>query len=442
MISLWPFQIEALQAVQADFATGIRRTLVSMPTGTGKTIVMCACVQMALAAGNRSLVVVPSGELVDQTVSKLQQIGISPGVVKQDRDEWQYPVVVAQFQTLARRRRLARIPPDWFRFVLIDEAHMSCAPSIRRIMRYMCAAWFVGFTATPFRGDGQSLATANWHSVAYVYHVDRAVSEGYLARPSVVRVSTSVDLDSVKIEKPRGISHATGEDFQVSSLERVINTPERNGQIVRAFIQNGQGGRAIAFCVTRRHALDLANTFRTHGIAAGMVHYEMEKEHRRSVLESHKAGHLWVLTNVSLLSQGYDDPGLGCVIMARPTLSKTLFLQCVGRGLRRLDPSKEFCVVLDVVDACNRHKLAVTNEVFDLRYDMQDMSLGIVTAQERSMLYSQMVGKGMPPNLVERVAYSDSLSRDHLTVYLEAIGTDKLDTNRLKQILGMGSFHR
>jgi superfamily II DNA or RNA helicase len=440
MIELWPFQIEAVQAVHKEFATGIRRTLVSMPTGTGKTIVICACVQMALQAGNRCLVVVPSTELVDQTVEKLARIGIHSGVVKQNRDEWQHPVVIAQYQTLARRKRLARIPPDWFRFVMIDEAHMSYSPSIRRIMRYMCTAWFIGFTATPFRGDRKSLALANWGSVAYVYTLDKAVEDGYLAKPIIVRISTNVNLDTVAVSKvPR--EGGLVEDFRSSSLEKAINTPERNLRIARAFMSECGHVRAIAFCVTRKHALDLANSMRSIGIAAGMVHYEMDPSLRRAALDAHKAGRLQVLTNVSVLSQGYDDNGIGCVIMARPTLSKTLFVQCVGRGLRggwRLDPDKRSCTILDVVDSCSRHKLAVTNEVFDLKHDMADVSLGIVTSKERLGLYSGMVKLGLEPSLVERVAYSDSLTRSHLTAYSSALAGGRLSNVELRQILGLG----
>lgn len=441
-ITLWPFQIEAVQAIDHEFAKGIRRTLVSMPTGTGKTIVMCACVHMALQVGSRCMVIVPSTELVEQTVNRLASIGIQAGVIKQGRDEWQYPVVVAQYQTLARRRRLARIPPELFRFVLIDEAHMSYAPSIRRIMRYMCTAWFIGFTATPFRGDKKSLALANWGSVAYVYSLDEAIKDGYLAKPTIVKVKTTVSLDDVGTQKVRKEGDIV-EDFRARALEKVVNTESRNRQIVQAFMARCDGQRAVAFCATRRHALDLANMFRAYGVPAGMVHYEMDPSARKGVLDAHKSGALTIVTNVSVLSQGYDDPELECVIMARPTLSKPLFVQCVGRGLRggwRLNPSKQFCTVLDVVDTCSRHRLAVTDEVFDLQHDMADVSLGIVTAKERLRLFKKMVDNGLPQNLVERVAYSDGLTRDHLSAYMSAVGSGELGDSELRQILGLPSY--
>ena len=436
--NLWPFQREAVLAVNVEFAKGMRRVLVSMPTGTGKTIVLCACVMMAIQAGNRCLVVVPSAELVKQTVEKLNHIGIFPGVVKQDRDEWAYPVVVAQFQTLARRDRLTRIPPDWFKFVLIDEAHQSFAPSFRRIMRYMCASWFVGFTATPFRGDGKSLALANWHSVAYVYPIDRAVKEGWLAKPRVVKVKTNINLDHVKLESKHE-AFGIVKDFRAGALERLVNTPARNAAIVQAFVNLGQGERAIAFCVTRKHALDLANTFRAYGVPAGMVHYETDPKERAELLAAHQRGELLVLTNVSVLSTGYDDPWLGAIIMARPTLSKVVFMQCIGRGLRRLDESKEFCTILDVVDVCSRHKIAITDEVFDLKHDLADASLGIVTAKERALLLQQVVKCGVPGELAERVAYSDGLSRDHYSAYLRAAGSGEITTSVVEQILGLGT---
>jgi superfamily II DNA or RNA helicase len=437
MYNLWPFQSEALLAINAEFAKGMRRTLVSMPTGTGKTIVLCACVVMALRAGTRCLIIVPTAELVGQTVEKLQNIGIFPGVVKQDRDEWDYPVVVAQFQTLARPQRITRIPPDMFKFILIDEAHQSFAPSFKRIMRYFCTSWFVGFTATPFRGDKNSLALANWHSVAYVYPIDRAIREGWLAKPRVVKVSTRVNLDGIPVDMKQE-SFGIVQDFRARELEKIVDTPERNEAIVAAFAALKLKERAIAFCVTRRHALDLANTFRAFGIPAGMIHYQSPPAERAAILSAHQRGELSVVTNVSVLSQGYDDPGLGAVIMARPTLSKVVFVQCIGRGLRRLDPSKEYCTILDVVDVCSRHRIAITDEVLDLQHDLSDPSLGIVTAQERGLLLEQIRNCGVSQELAERVAYSDALTRAHYEAYKKAAKSGGISTPVVAQILGLG----
>jgi superfamily II DNA or RNA helicase len=435
-IRLWPFQSEAIQSIQTDFAKGIRRAIVSMPTGTGKTVVIAAMVRIAIASGRRCLIIVPSGELVIQTIKTLGDFGVPAGVVKRDRDEWDAPVVIAQMQTLSRRNRLARIPWDHFSLVLIDECHMSYAPTHRRVMRYMCASWFVGFTATPFRGDKRSLALAGWQSVSFVYPLQRAIQEGYLAQPVPVRITTNTSLVKVEVEKKRHGDEIVN-DFRTTSLEQAVNTQERNSLIVRGYLGYGRGERAVAFCVTRRHALDLANAFRAHGISAAMVHFEMPQHQREAVLRAHQAGEIWIVTNVAVLTQGYDDPTLGCIILARPTLSKVLHLQCLGRGLRSVDGRKKQCIVLDVVDACGKHKLAITDEVLDLKRDMQDPTLGVVTAKERNLLLAQLVGRGLDPHLSERVAFSDSLGRTHLAAYLQALGAGRFGQTELCQVLGL-----
>jgi len=370
----WPFQQEALRKVDEQFRRGVRRTIVSMPTGTGKTVLLVFLTHMAIQAGHRVLILVHSKELIDQTYAKLASVGIIPGVVKCEFDEFDRPVVIGQIQTVSRKARLGRIPKGWFDFVIVDECHLANAQTWQRVLRHFGQAWMVGLTATPFRGDKDSLAWAhfagmkyaNWQSIAYVYEIKRAIKEGYLARPDVHEVATGVNLDSVVVRKPTEGGVA---DFSTKGLESAIDTPGRNQAIVDAWLRICPGVRSVAFCVTQKHALNLANTFRRAGVEAYRVRHGMGDAQRDAVIANHKAGRFDVLTNCTMLTHGYDDPTLGCVIMARPTLSKPLYMQCVGRGMRPLN-GKDRCFVLAAVDTCTQHRIAITSEVMELEEDM------------------------------------------------------------------------
>src|SRR5436309_6383478 len=155
-----PYQYEAVAALLAATARGVQRPLLVLPTGTGKTIVFALLVQRR---GGRALILAHRDELIQQAVDKLHLVDptLPLGIVQAERDELTAPTVVASVQTLSRRPRLARLVPD-FHTIVIDEAHHAPAPSYRRILEY-CRAWHpdgplvVGVTATPARGDRQSL---------------------------------------------------------------------------------------------------------------------------------------------------------------------------------------------------------------------------------------------------------------------------------------------
>ena len=378
-----PYQVEAIDAVDKQFRQGVRRTIVSMPTGTGKTVLLVFLTHMAIQAGHRVLILVHTEELIKQTYETLATVGILPGVVKCEFDEFDRPVVIGQVQTVSRKARLGRIPKGWFDFVIVDECHLANAQSWQRVLRHFGQAWMVGLTATPFRGDKDSLAWAhfagmkyaNWQSIAYVYDIKRAIREGHLAQPVVHEVLTGVNLDKVIVRTP----HEGGvADFSSKGLESAIDTPARNQAIVDAWLRIAPGIRTVAFCVTQKHALNLTNTFRRNGVESYRVRHGMGDAQRNAVIANHKAGRFDVLTNCTMLTHGYDDQTLGCVIMARPTLSKPLFMQCVGRGMRPKEGMR--CLVLAAVDTCTQHKIAIAHEVMELEGDMAqqtDRPLGV-----------------------------------------------------------------
>lgn len=361
-ISLRPYQSEAICAVRADWAKGLHRTIVSMPVGTGKTWIYVFVSHAARARGLRSIVIVNRDELVRQSVEKLGRVGVSAGIVKASCNEWRRDVVVASVQSLQSAWRLAAIPTHRFQMVVVDECHYANAPSYQRVLLRFSSAWMLGMTATPFRGDSASLALAGWEAVSFNYPIAKAVEDGWLVEPTIEKLETSTDLSEVGVHRNPETQEL---DFRPGSLAKAVDTHARNLAIVGAYKEKLKGRRTLAFTANVVHAVSLANAFRREGIRAEVVHGAMSLSRRRALIADHQRGLYPVLTNCNVLTHGYDDPRIDAIILARPTKSKVLYLQSVGRGLRP-SPGKKDCVVLDVVDASEEHDFAITAELAGL----------------------------------------------------------------------------
>lgn len=383
MIELRQYQREALEAFRRDWRNGVKRVLVSMPTGTGKTWLYVFAIWGARKNGLRSLVLENTDELIEQSVEKLKRVGVEPGVIKAGKNEWMRDVVVASVQTLSKTNRLYNLPPNHFGLVITDEAHYANAPSYQRVLWYFANSWHLGVTATPFRGDKKSLAGAGWDAVSYVYTMQQAIKDDWLAPMVFRRVDTGVELKGL-IRAPA--SCTATRDFNAKALAKIIDTPERNKLIVDAALQhllvrngplNVRMRRSIGFCADVSHSVNLANAFRQRGIEAFAVYGSMKEKARRLVLRAHREGRFPILTNCNILTHGYDDPGLEAVIMARPTESKVLYLQEIGRGSRKSpETGKTDCIVLDVVDVAKKHALTIGPELLELEEALDERNKG------------------------------------------------------------------
>lgn len=198
----------------------------------------------------------------------------------------------------------------------------------------------LGFTATTKRGDGKGLDQV-FDEIIFERDVHFLIEHQYLVPLRGYRIATQADLSRV--------SAGSGEDFDVEELAEAIDIEERNALVARAIQELARDRRTIVFCVTVSHARNLSKALNQLGVPAGMIHGQMKKDARAHVLENFRQGQLMALTNVGVLTEGFDDPGVSCVAMARPTRSSGLYTQCVGRGTR-LAPEKSDCLVLDFVD--------------------------------------------------------------------------------------------
>jgi superfamily II DNA or RNA helicase len=369
MLNLRPYQSEALVFVRNAYKVGKRRVIVSLPTGTGKTVVF-AHFPRVLKMKKRLLVLAHREELLLQARDKFRSIDPDLRVEIEQagtRASTDAKVVVASVPTLARNDgvRLSRLQPDDFSIIVVDEAHHAVAPSYRRIFDHFrlfesgTSRYLVGFRATPRRGDKQGLGEV-FEEVCYARDMREMIAGRYLCPITGWRVDTGLSLDNVKI------SHG---DFVESQLARVVNTPLRNSLLVKAYRDFARARRAIVFCVDVAHAKVVHEAFAEAGIRAAPVWGELPKDERRATISRFSAGEIDVVTNCNLLTEGFDEPRVDCVIMARPTRSKLLYAQMVGRGTR-LHPDKTDLMVIDVADNSRTHQLPGLHSLFNLPLNM------------------------------------------------------------------------
>ena len=362
-IQLRDYQAEALEAIAAAYKREKRRQLVILPTGAGKTVVFAS---LAKRLNVPTLILAHRDELIQQAVEKVSLVWpeVDIGIVKAERDETAHQVVVASVQTLARQDRLERLDPGRFRLVVADEAHHYLAGTFAGVLEAAGilpdpgTKLLVGVTATPQRGDGKGLGGV-FEAIVYQRTLLDMIRRGYLVDLKAVRVRTKIDLSMVRTV--RG-------DFDERDLALAVNTPERNALVARAYLEQAAGKKAIAFAVDVAHARDLAAAFRQAGVAAEYVHGGTPAEERRAILWRLKAGETRVVTNCSVLTEGFDEPSLECIVMARPTRSQGLFVQMSGR-VTRTYPGKECGLILDVADATTRHDICDAGVLFGVPGD-------------------------------------------------------------------------
>ena len=358
-IPLRPYPQEAVTGILHDWSRGKRRTILTMPTGTGKTAVMAYLARYVAERKGRTLILVHTDELIEQTLQSLAQFGLRAGVVKASCREWNPVAVVGSVQTVGRRGNLEGITPKAVSLLVVDECHFSNAATYQRVMAHFTSSYQLGCTATPFRGDRKSLAKAGWDTISYAYPLVDAIQQGWLVRPNVFRIPTGVDISSVPVAPRGGLEPE--HDYVEKRLGSLVDNPARNEQAVDAYLRHTAGERALAFGVTVEHAYNLANAFRANGVLAYAIHGGMDRQERFETLAAHKRGEFPVLANCAVLTHGYDDPDLRCLVLARPTRSRTLAVQIVGRGLRPAE-DKRFCTILDLADV-SEHKLGIADEL-------------------------------------------------------------------------------
>lgn len=341
-VRLFDYQEQALQA-EADARRDHpdeTRLLIQMATGLGKTVTFAEDARRFVGSweteGQRFLILVHTDELAEQTEATVRLVAgdrWTVGVVKAGRDEVAADIIVASVQTLANPERRARIRDVGK--IVVDEAHLSIAPTYQEILRHYGGmpqlpdemtetAWWdgppvpvTGYTATPRRGDGQSLG-AVWQNLVFSRSTSWAVRHGFLANPR----GYAVTVPEIGIST----TDAAADQAIVDSI-----APEK---MVAAWLEHAAGRPTVLFAPLVRSAQEFAHAFRVAGISAATVWGEMPKEERRRRVADYKAGRITVLCNAMALIAGFDAPKTSCVAWCRPVGNQTAYVQGMGRGMR------------------------------------------------------------------------------------------------------------
>jgi len=363
---LRPYQQDAVGAIQQNLSLGINRMVIAHATGTGKTVVMSQ-VPGLINLRKRLLVLAHREELLDQARDKFERANpeLTCEIEQAKRRAGDADIVIASVPTL-QRKRLERFDPSEFGAVIIDECHHAIASTYVNIIKHFgCdkpnGIPLIGFTATPKRGDNVGLSTV-FDAIAHEFSILDGIKGEYLAPILGEVVKTGTDLSAVRTRAG---------DFAQNQLTDAIDQEARNELIISAYFKLAKGRRTLAFAAGVSHAEHIAEMFNSHGVRAATVSGETDKDERRQMLADFARGDIQVMTNCGVLTEGYDDPGIECIIMARPTKSSLLYTQMLGRGTRT-SPStgKKDCLVLDFTDNAGRHSLCSVASLFGLPEEM------------------------------------------------------------------------
>jgi superfamily II DNA or RNA helicase len=420
-IPLRAYQRQAIDAVNAAEARGVTRPLVVKPTGSGKTITFA---HLLLERAGRGLVLAHRDELVTQAVDKLRMVApeLRVGVCKAERDELHAQVVVASVQTLARPNRLARLidalthgrtlfeTPDPLRTVVVDEAHHHVAGADGNTFGVVLDALaalpsrplVVGFTATPdplTKSEDGELA-GGWQEVVFQLGILDGIREGWL-----------VDVKGKEV-KLAGVDfrdlHSSRGEIRADEADAMLMEADAPQHAARAYLEHAERGwKALAFTPTIASAHAFARAFRAAGVPSEAVDGEMPMDERRAILRRLATGETLVVPNAQCLTEGFDQPDVRVVIMARPTRSRVFALQCIGRALRPF-PGKEFALILDLVGSVKRHDLMTVSALFGVKDEaVAERGLLAASSEEEQAAAAAMAAPGEPEQDQRRLVSRD-----------------------------------
>lgn len=428
---LRPYQQQARDRIHAEWDAGHTRTLLVLPTGTGKTIVFASVAADQVRAGDRVLILAHRGELLEQAADKLQRsTGLVSAVEKAEStclDSW-FRVVVGSVQTLQRTARLERFPQDYFGTIIIDEAHHAITDGYRRILDYFSGAKVLGVTATPDRGDMRNLGEV-FDSLAFEYKLTDAIKEGYLCKIMAQTIPLQLDITSVTM---------SGGDYAVGDLGTALDPYLE--QIAAEMARRCKSRKTVVFLPLIKTSQKFRDLLNTYGFRAAEVNGQSDD--RRQVLADFDAGKYNVLCNSMLLTEGWDCPSVDCVVVLRPTKVRSLYSQMVGRGTR-LSPGKTDLLLLDFLWMTDKHELcrpadlvcedrtvarqmtetlAETGCPEDIEEAAAQASEDVVAQREEALAKQLAEQRRKKAKLVDPLQYEMSIQAEDLSGYVPAFG--------------------
>lgn len=429
MYQLRPYQVEARDAVLSEWDSGHQHTLLVLPTGCGKTICFASIIENEIQDGSRALIMAHRGELLTQAADKLKAAcGIDSVLEKAESSSLGsfLPVTVGSVQSLAQPKRLARFPGDYFKTIVVDEAHHALSDTYQRVLEHFPDANVLGVTATPNRGDKQTLGQY-FDSQAYEYSMSRAIREKYLVPIRAQMIPLELDLNSV------GLSNG---DYAVGEIGTALEPYLE--QIAVEMAHYCAGRKTVVFLPLIATSQKFCRMLNDIGLRACEVNGNSDD--RDEVLADFEAGRYDVLCNSMLLTEGWDCPAVDCIVILRPTRVRSLYQQMVGRGMR-LSPEtgKDYLLLLDFLWLSERHdlcrpsalvskdaaiaqkmdeQLTKDDQVYDLIEAEEQAERDVLAEREQALARELAEMRRRKRQLVDPLQYALSIAAEDLTSYV------------------------
>lgn len=381
-IELRDYQQEAIENLKKMREDGKTIALLYHATGVGKTITAATD---AKAVGGRTLFLVNALKLASQAKDTFAKVWpeATLGEYTGSQKDVSQTVIFATVQSISKD--LAKFSPTDFDYLIVDECHHAAANTYQKIFTYFHPKFILGLTATPERSDGEDMLEL-FQNVAHKMDLKTAVERGVLVPIRCIRVKTNIDLTDVRIN---------GIKYNSQDLESKLFIPERNQLIVDTYLKYVNGKKTVIFCASVDHAAEIAKLLRDNGVKAEAVSGRDRVEIRDKILKDYETGSTNVLCACDLLNEGWDSPHTTVLFMARPTMSKTIYMQQLGRGTRRC-PGKDDLLVVDFVDNANMFNMPYSlHRVLDIS-KYQPMAY-VLAPENKRKLDQDMLFKGEKP---------------------------------------------
>ena len=381
-IELRDYQQEAIDNLKKMREDGKTIALLYHATGVGKTITAATD---AKAVGGRTLFLVNALKLASQAKETFAKVWpeATLGEYTGSQKDMTQTVIFATVQSISKD--LEKFSPTDFDYLIVDECHHAAANTYQKIFTYFHPKFILGLTATPERRDGEDMLEL-FQNVAHKMDLKTAVERGVLVPIRCIRVKTNIDLTDVRIN---------GIKYNSQDLESKLFIPERNQLIVDTYLKYVNGKKTVIFCASVDHAAEIVKLLRDSGVKAEAVSGRDRVEVREKILKDYETGSTNVLCACDLLNEGWDSPHTTVLFMARPTMSKTIYLQQLGRGTRRC-PGKEDLLVVDFVDNANMFNMPYSlHRVLDIA-KYQPMAY-VLAPENKRKLDQDMLFQGEKP---------------------------------------------
>lgn len=432
-MKLRPYQLESVERVFEEWRKGRRRTLLVLPTGTGKTIVFSKIIEECVRNGERVLVLAHRGELLEQAADKLEKsTGLTCAVEKAEHTSigsWSR-VVVGSVQSMAQEKRLSRFDADHFDTIIIDEAHHALSNTYKTVLDHFDQAKVLGVTATPDRGDMQNLGQM-FESLAHEYSLPNAIKDGFLSPIKALTLPIEIDVSAVK--------QSSG-DFSVSGLGTALD-PYLD-DIAKQMWEQAKDRKIVVFLPLIKTSQKFTKLLNKAGFRA--VEVNGQSKDRDQILEDFENDKYNVICNSMLLNEGWDSPAVDCVVVLRATKVRSLYSQMIGRGTR-LSPGKEDLLLLDFLWHSENHELvhpahliaedkAVAKKATEMMEeseepvdisDIQEAATEEVTQEREDRLAEQLeANRRKKKKLVDPLAFAYQIADKDLQNYVPVFGQD------------------